>query len=44
MQLIDKPDVLGEIDEYKTTKFIYPDGTIVFALDKDTCQRIVIKF
>ena len=41
MKIINK-DVTEKIDD-ETTQFIYDDGIIVFALDGDTCQRIVIK-
>lgn len=41
-KIIDKSVPIEKIDN-KTTQFIYDDGVIVFALDKDTCIRIVIK-
>ena len=41
IKIIDKGVSIEKIDD-ETTQFIYDDGVIVFALDKDTCQRIVI--
>lgn len=42
IQIIDFAIPIEEIDD-KTPEYTYDDGTIVFALCKDTCQRIVIK-
>jgi len=42
-KMVDISIPIEKIDE-EITQFIYNDGTVIFALDKDTCQRIVINF